>query len=393
MTVLKRMQRVLLWLCIMTLGISQPVFYATAEPEQPTVKDVSTVIGDNAVSYPQLEGLSDEKIQQAINNSIVEKAKIAQRMVTLSTLKSGSSGLQVRYEAYVGAGVFSTVISAFGIMENGRNGQEYTTLNYDLATGRALTFADFFTNPDTAAGHMESILQDTIGDDLSAYLVNASLAPLPRDNFSVNADGITFYYPANQFSLLSGYCGAAQFDYWELSDDLISSADSLPVRLGAFPQTLKDKEIRKKIEEAVQNGMLPHFPIKIGDAMTDLVQRYRLLRQPDQYPGGRYYQMEAPLFRQVLILSDALAAGYDQSKAEGLLSFRVDLFGLQTGVTTQKRWRDVLGEPNSTVSFDETLAYDYSLPVGTADYYTIGNHQLLMYADENGILYAVRISD
>ena len=100
MTVLKRMQHVLLWLCIMTLGISQPVFYATAEPEQPTVKDVSTVIGDNAVSYPQLEGLSDEKIQQAINNSIVEKAKIAQRMVTLSTLKSGSSGLQVRYEAY-----------------------------------------------------------------------------------------------------------------------------------------------------------------------------------------------------------------------------------------------------------------------------------------------------
>ena len=69
MTVLKRMQHVLLWLCIMTLGISQPVFYATAEPEQPTVKDVSTVIGDNAVSYPQLEGLSDEKIQQAIRTA------------------------------------------------------------------------------------------------------------------------------------------------------------------------------------------------------------------------------------------------------------------------------------------------------------------------------------
>ena len=103
--------------------------------------------------------------------------------------------------------------------------------------------------------------------------------------------------------------------------------------------------------------------------------------------------MEAPQFRQMLILSDALTAGYDQSKAEGLLSLRVNLFGLQTGVTTQKRWRDVLGEPNSTVSFDETLAYDYSLPVGTADYYTLGNHQLLMYADENDILYAVRISD
>ena len=75
------------------------------------------------------------------------------------------------------------------------------------------------------------------------------------------------------------------------------------------------------------------------------------------------------------------------------MSFRTNLFGLQTGVASQKRWREVLGEPDSTVSFDEAMAYDYGLPVGTADYYTFGKHQLLMYADENGILYAVRISD
>ena len=393
MIVLQRMKHVFFYLCIMLLAFAQPAFAANTETQQPTVKEISTVIGDNAVRYPQLEGLTDEKTQQAINNAIVEKAKIAQRMVTLTTLKSGSAGLQVQYEAYVDEGVFSTVISAFGILENGRSGQEYTTLNYNLSDGRELTFADFFADPDTAAEDMETILQNTLGEDLSAYLVNASLTPLPRNNFSFNADGITFYYPADQFSLLSGYCGAAQFTYWEVTSDLISSADGLPARLGAFPEPLNDAEMKQNIIETVEKGTLPQIPVTIGDAMTDLVKQYRLVRQPDQYPGGKYYQLEAPAFRQVLVLSDALTNGYEQSKAEGLLSFRTNLFGLQTGVASQKRWREVLGEPDSTVSFDEAMAYDYGLPVGTADYYTFGNRQLLMYADENGILYAVRISD
>ena len=98
------------------------------------------------------------------------------------------------------------------------------------------------------------------------------------------------------------------------------------------------------------------------------------------------------MFRQILILTDALAKGFENSKVLGLLSYRCNLFGIQTGSTTQERWREILGTPESTVDFDEMLAYTYGLPVGTADYYTFESSQLFLYADEDGLLYAVRLT-
>jgi hypothetical protein len=365
---------------------------ACARAETVSVTPVETVIGENYVRYPQLEGMEDTAVQQAINDAVVVQANIAQRLVTLAVLADGAT-LTADYEAYLGGGVFSTVIDANGVMENGRNGQNYTALAFDLTDGRRLTVSDLFADPDAAAAHMEATLEATYLDELSDYLVYAELTPLPVNNFSLDADGVTFYYPASQFSLLSGYCGAAQFNYDELAEDLLPDANALPARLNALPETLADAEIRAKVEAAAAAGELPHVRAKIGDGMAELVSRYRLLRTPDQYPGGRYFQLEAPMFRQVLVLSDALTSGYQNSVAEGLMSFRADLYGLKTGVTARERWLQVLGEPETTVAFGEDLAYDYGLPVGTADYYTFGKNQLMMYADESGILYAVRLTD
>jgi len=365
---------------------------AQAGADSVTVTAAETVAGDNSVRYPQLAGMENEEIQQTINNTIVVRAKIAQRLVTLSTLNSGGTGLTVRYDDYLANGVFSTVIDAKGIMENGRSGQQYTALSFDLATGRLLTAADLFADVDAAVEYMETTLEDTYLDELSSYLVYAELTPLPVDNFALDADGVTFYYPADQFALLSGYCGAAQFNYDELADYLLADADALPARLGALPETLTDAEIKAKIEETVAAGELPRVRAKIGDDMTALIDRYRLLRQPDQYPGGRYYQLEAPMFRQVLVLSDALTSGYANSNVEGVMSMRTSLYGIQTGVSTRERWLQVLGEPDTSVAFDGDLAYDYGLPEGTADYYTYGGHRLMLYADEDGILYAVRLT-
>ena len=77
--------------------------------------------------------------------------------------------------------------------------------------------------------------------------------------------------------------------------------------------------------------MLPHVRAKLGQSMTELVNKFRLLRTPDQYPGGRYFQMESPAFRQVLVLTDALTTGWDSSQVNGLLSYRANLFGIKTG--------------------------------------------------------------
>ena len=378
--------------CLLSLTLCLSTALAETPLPETTVQEVKTEIGENVVAYPQLAGMADEAVQSAVNNAIVEKADIAQRMVTLATLPADGSGLTVTYDAYLGAGIFSTAIHAHGVMENGRSGDTVTALCFDLTTGRALTLSDLFTDPLSATAAMESILTDTYADELSSYLENSELTPLPTDNFALDADGITFYYPYRQFALLSGYAGAAQFYYDELTDFLLKDPAALPTRLQAFPSALSDQAALAAINDWVKQGRLPHVPVALGDAIPDVISRYRLLREPDQYPGGRYCQLEAPLFRQVLVLTDALTTGFENSQVTGLMSFRADLCGLRAGQTPRERWHELLGEPENTVTYDAAQAADYSLPAGTADYYAIEGRQLMLYADADGLLYAVRLT-
>lgn len=398
MRFLRGLNRILLLIIATAMLLTLPAAMAESKTSSgaslglPVINEMETTIGDNTIRYPQMSGLADETVQQTINDAIVEQAKIAQRMVTLSTLQEGGAGLTVSYEGYLGGGIFSTAISAKGMMENGRSGQEYTALSFDLTTGEPLSLADLFQNLDDAVSYMEETLENTYLDELSSYLENSNLTPLPQDSFLLDADGITFYYPYKQFSLLSGYSGAAQFNYDELADYLITDANALPAKLGVLPQKLSDQQIKASVEKIMAEGMLPHVRAKLGQSMTELVNKYRLLRTPDQYPGGRYFQMEYPAFRQVLVLTDALTTGWDSSQVNGLLSYRANLFGIKTGETSRERWQTILGVPESSVEFSEDMAFDYGLPVGTADYYTFDNRQLLLYAGEDGVLYAVRLT-
>lgn len=375
-----------------TTWLALPGGAARAQAAAPTVRDVTVAMGENVIHYPQLEGLADAQAQQAINDAVVEKAKIAQRMVTLATLKPGGTDLTVRYESYLKNDVFATLISAVGVMENGRAGQEYAACAFHLSTGQAVTLAELFSDPQAAVDAMEAILARTYLDELGSYAENASLSPLPQDAFYLDQDGITFYYDRKQFSLVTGYAGAANFNYGELSSLLLADPQGLPATQGFLPQALTDAQIKAAVAYAASQGTLPHVRARLGDSMAELIAQYRLLREPDQYPGGRYCQLEAPAFRQVLVMTDTLSAGYETSVVTGLLTFRADLYGLRAGVTVQARWREVLGEPASTVAFDESMAASYGLPTGTADYYDFQGAQLMMYADETGVLAAVRLN-
>ncbi len=355
------------------------------------ITEISTENGDSYVRYPQLEGYENIDVQTAVNNAIVDETNITQRLITLSTLQPGGTGLQVSYTAFQRDLLLSVTISAKGMMENFRSGHAYTALAYDLHTGERLTLADFFSDPGAAQTWMEEQLLQTLQEELSNYLIYAELTPLPAENFSFDQNGLTFYYPYQQFSLLSEYSGAVQFQYGELQDFLIQDSDSVPVRLQAILPQYTDAEIKEQIETSVSQGTLPYIPVHLGDSIPDLIAAYRLPRTPDQFPGGRYFQFEDAAFRQVLILSDALTTGYESSVVEGILATRMNLYGLETGVTQQNRWRSVLGDPDAIVAYDSSLAADYGLPIGTADYYTIGNRRLMLFADETGNLYAVQL--
>ena len=50
-----------------------------------------------------------------------------------------------------------------------------------------------------------------------------------------------------------------------------------------------------------------------------------------------------------------------------------------------------MGEPDETMTFTDSMAYDYGLPVGESDIYHFGEHELRLHADTDGVLRAVQL--
>lgn len=382
-----------LWIILITLAFSLPTGALAQAPTQTgaAVKDVAIEIGDNAVRYPQLQGMKDETVQQKINDDIVLAGDITAHILTLSGLANSAWGLRVEAESFLDANVFSTVIHAKGKQPNGRNGQSSVALSYDLRTGERVKLGDLFLNEAQAVKRMEAIAEETLSFEMSEYMENAALLPLPESSFFIDGDGITFYYPSEQFSYVSGYAGACGFFYDELAELLKTDEDGLPARMGILSKPLTAKETAQRIRDAVRVGALPHLPVTLGQSMPELAQRYRLVREPDKFPGGRYFVMEAPQFRSVLLISDAMQSGYDHSVLEGIQLKRGGLFGLMVGSSPQAEWRTILGAPDETITFTDGMAYDYGLPKGASDLYRVGDYTLRLHADEDGTLRCIQL--
>ena len=364
-----------------------------AQSASVTVEDVRTQIGENYVSYPQLKGMRDEAVQAKINDDIVMSAGVTDHLLSLVTLGDSAWGLQVSYQVLFNRdGVFSVLLNAEGKMPSNRQGQRYTALTYDLQTGERLTLNQLFANvPDTLTKMLEKAEKSLEAELANGYNENCNLSPIPQTAFTLDEDGITFWYEAEQLQLLSGDSGALQFRYDELQNELIQSKDALPARLGLLAQPLTSQEMGRQIMESVKAGKLPHVPVSIGDKMTTIVERYHLSRTPDAFPGGRYFVLEAPAFRDILVISDAIQSGYDHSVVEGIQQKRGGLAGLLIGQAVQADWRSALGTPDESVPMSDSMAYDYSLSAGEYDIYHYGSYELRLYADENGVLTAIQL--
>lgn len=351
--------------------------FALAEPR---VSEVKTEVGENYVIYPQLEGMEDEAVQRRINDQIVDASGVAEHLITLLSIGQNPWTLRVEGQAaLLGEDTLSVLISARGKMQNERDGHRYTALCFDLRTGERLTLEDVFTDVDEAVARMEAIAGESLSEELNGYLEVSELTPLPRDSFTLDERGITFWYPSDQFRLLSGYAGAVQFWYEEL-DGLWKQPPS---------DALTDAEILDGVRKSVEAGALPKVPAQMGQPVQELTEAYRLLREPDAFPGGRYYVLEDPIFRGVLIISDALDDG--SSVVEGIQLRRGGLYGLRIGTTTREDWRKPLGEPDEEIRMTQSMAYDYNLPEGQCDVYRFGTNELRLYADETGALCAIQL--
>ncbi len=365
---------------------------AEAQTIPPTVENVMMESGGNCLSYPQLSGWQDEAVQSLINDDIVLSANVTSHMITFATLTPDSNwGLKVTYEAYVTDRVASFVISAEGKMPNNRQGQTNTALTYDLTTGQRIEAKDIFADPAYAQQWLEDEALRTLGEEISDYEDSAVLLPLPIDSISLHAHGLTFWYTQEQFKTVDGRAGACYFDYAEIQHLLNLDPEGLPVKLGMVQPEHTQVQQQEAIWATLREGKLAQLPVSLGDSMAQVVDTYGLSRTPDEFPGGRYFVMEHPVFRSIYLISDAMEDGYEHSVLEGIQLRRGSFCGILVG---QAQWEDVhniLGDPYDVIEITENMAYDYRLPAGNCRLYREEGRTLRFYFDESELLVAVQL--
>ena len=344
-------------------------------------------MGENTVCYPQLSGLPTSSVQKKINDDVVLSGGIASLLVKLA---SGGS-LQAGHESFLNEAIFSTLLTVESKQPGSRREQSETALTYALSDGERLTLNRLFSDPAEAVGRMEALAEESLGREMTEYMDNRAVAPLPTDAFTMDEWGVTFHYPADQLSFASGAAGAVQFFYEELDGLWLPDEDGIPAQMGLLAAERSASEQKTAIAEAVTAGKLPMLPLTLGQPMTEIVEQYRLVRTPDAFPGGRYFLMEAPLFRDIYLISDDMQAGYDHSVLRGVQLRRGSLYGLKVGTSLRTEWQASLGQPAEIIPLTESMAYDYQLAAGDCDVYRFGEHELRLYADENGVLICIQL--
>lgn len=369
---------------------------ALAEAPAPVLKEAGLTIGDHSILYPQLEG--DDPFTADINARIVAACRADELLARLPLVMSGAVPLTLRYQAYLAGDVLSCAMLADGPLYTEFRTQVWSSVNIDLRTGDPISLADLFLDEETARAHIETYLEDAVLPELSAHLMAADLLPLPNV-FAVTDTGITFYYPPERLLTLSDHAGAVTLlwiDLWEdldLCEDLDLREDSILDRIGALRAILPDEHSAADIADCVEAGRLPGIPAELGGSMQDAVNTWRLLTDPDLYEAGRMVALEDSAFRGAWLLTDRLSNKWDGSVIQGIRADRLNMYGLCTGLTTQDDWRALLGDPDATVTVDETLAEAYRIEPGVSDYYQFGAHRLRLHAGETGVLISVFITD
>ena len=187
-----------------------------------------------------------------------------------------------------------------------------------------------------------------------------------------------------------GYVRKASYP---LLKDLLDLSEGSPAaRLGVDSGYTLDSSSVDGIRVSVETGTFPSVPVKLGDALKDLVSEYPLLHDPDNITGARLFELEGAAMQNVQLITDDLYVNdYENSVVQGIRADVMCLYGLCTGETTQEEWRRVLGEPDSTVALDAASAELVRLVPGTSDYYSFGSHMLRLHADEQNILQSIMI--
>lgn len=240
------------------------------------------------VICPVLTG-GDEMICERVNEQIRELGSIDSFLSLLSGITPGSTGLKVNWESNCSRDlscprVLSLVIRAEGKMPKGRPGICFFPMTFDLASGERVLFSDLCTDEEAARQSTDLLCEEKIAPEISDYMRSSLITPVPCDNFYLDGRGsIVFYYPADQFSFVSGAPGAAALSIRDIGG-IDSSENSFCAKA------------------MVPGKADPAFSL-LG---TDLEETLSSLRAPydsEWFPGGEEWYVEEALFRGTGIVS------------------------------------------------------------------------------------------
>lgn len=348
-----------------------------------------TQFNDSKVEIPQLKGMDNSFVENTVNEAI--NAAAAEHLNTLSVLQAGTSGQLTVNGKYTvmtsldGHDLLSVLLTAFGRMPTGRPGHQQIPLSFDLANGQPVTAEQIFKDLAAAQTWFEVKVAEIYEETLSNYLDIEDLKPFPLERFLIDETGLTFYYPDNTLTWLSGKTASIHFLYHEILDQLKIEESSFLGNLGVLERLKPNEQSQTRIKDIIKDGRLPGFDIRLGEKMLDIQEQFGLLYDPEGFAEGESIQLEDDRYRETLLIA------YGDGLLDGILSKRMNLFGLITGLSTQDQAQSVLGEPFTSLDMTQTAAALYKLPVGIMDVYQIEEAELRMYYQEDRVLYAVWI--
>ena len=343
--------------------------------------------GDSFVEYPQLAGMDNVFVRDAVNTAM--KSAVEQHLNTLGILQAGTAGsLQVSSQAMIwpssdGHDLLAFLLTAQGRMPNGRLGCQQIPLQFDLANAQPVGPEAVFTNPPDAKVWIENYLQEEFADALSNYLDLDAITPFPMERLLITKTGITFFYPENSLTWLSGRSASIHFLFHELESSLNMKEGSCLDNLG-IPELLSvtNKTAQQIMDTAVQ-GSLPGLDASLGDLLVEVIERNKPQYDPEGFPDGEKYQLEDDRYRGTVLISR------DSDQVYGILSSRMNLYGLITGRTEKEEAVEILGQPVASIPMDFAAAGLYGLPEGTLDSYLLGQNELRLYYTQEEILHSI----
>lgn len=372
-------------------------------------------IGESFVLYPAFGVIGDTEpgAVDPLNALLNEKAHIPAYLQLLSALQEGGADLQVRYDTsnaerwneanscWALPRFVSILISAQGKMLSGPPSQVYYPITVDVQTGKEVSFDQLFTDPDGAKVYIEQVLTEQVAPTLSTYLENSELFPVPYDRYFLDGMGnVIIVYEKSQLSFLSGFAGAVAFRYSELWDYLDTAADGVAMQVLWHPDKYlenaeRDASFAEKQSEWLYNDSIYGLGVDlyVGSSLADVLEHFRAVSDSGFYPGGAYYEVEDARLRGTLILTDE-----KEETVTGILTARVDHFGINTGKTTLEEAIALMEqEPLARLPIGEAAAELYRVCPGEAALYENKDMEgrslsFTLYADDAGVVQYIKLA-